>query len=649
MPGYLTNNLLTNLTDRINGLYRIAIDIMIQKVYWLQKDQFLGKLEPFKTKGLPTDSYIEKEVTGCGATHLELHFKRNSIIVEHNLPVIHGKSKKMNGSKKKYKIVLGVDEHVDVERIRQYIANREGYKKIITTPEGFWKVMEAIGESVYNDYFLLFDECEKAIQDVVYREDIISPFDVFFSFKGKALISATPIMPSDPRFANFTHVMIKPAYDHAENITVSITNNIVYQLKVLLDQYSSSGADEGRNYFIFFKSTKRIKNVIRGLRLNDYAVYCSEKSAKDLKNNGIEHAYDKVNDKFAKYNFLTSRYFSAVDIDYEHYHCDPIIIMVSDVLAVQHSSIDPATEAVQIVGRFRKPEHQEGKPKIIVKKDIYHISNYLSKLTSFNETEIMAILEDKRRLHKFISTFKPNSDIEYFNEFIKEILKMNGFSYFLRDGNGELNYFMVDNFKYTEEVKGYYRSSKSLIKKYKSTRHFKVSDDSSYTPYRLTDQELREINDNTAYQTTSGFVSKRLKEIMQDKVTSFSRNADLALLRFSYPKQMSIVDEYTLENAAELDYNINTIEQRLKDAKGLKRLLPIIKYIQRAFRIDTGYSSEEIGEILRVGIDETGLTGYKPDVKLLKNAAILSDRHTIKDAKGSRKKGYFILGFLHKF
>jgi len=621
---------------------------MIQQIYWLQKDQFLGDLEPFKTYGLPTDSYTEKEVTGCGATHKELFFKRNSIIVEHNLPVIHGKSKKMNGNKRKNKAVLGVDGNVDVEDIRRYIAECRGYKKIITTPEGFWKVIEAIGDSVYTDYFLLFDECEKAVQDVVYREGIISPFDVFFSFKGKALISATPILLSDPRFANFTHVMIKPLYDHAERITVSITNNIVYQLKLLIDQYSSSGADVGRNYFIFFKSTKRIKNIIRGLRLTDYAVYCSEKSAKDLRNNNIEHAYDRVNDKFTKYNFLTSRYFSAVDIDYEHYNCDPIIIMVSDVLAVEHSIIDPATEAVQIVGRFRKLEQKEGEPKIIVRKDIYHISNYYSKLTSFNETEIMAILEDKRKLHEFISTFKPASDIEYFNKFIDEILKMNGFSYFLRDG--DLNHFMVDNFKYTEQVKGYYRSSKSLIEKYKATRHFSVSDESGYTSYSLTDQQLREINDNTAYQTTSDFVSERLREIMQEKRTDFNRAANLSLLRFSYPKQMSIIDEYGLANSFGLNYNINTIEQRLKDAKGLKHLVPIIKYIQRTFKIQQGYTSQDIERLLNIGIVETGLKEYKPDVRLLKNGALLSDRQNIrKDEGGNWQKGYVILGFLHQF
>ena len=36
---------------------------------------------------------------------------------------------------------------------------------------------------VYKDYFLLFDECEKAIQDVGYRGDIYLPVEDFFQIR----------------------------------------------------------------------------------------------------------------------------------------------------------------------------------------------------------------------------------------------------------------------------------------------------------------------------------------------------------------------------------------------------------------------------------------------------------------------------------
>ena len=50
---------------------------------------------------------------------------------------------------------------------------------------------------MYDDYFLLLDECEKTIQDVGYRRDIYLPVEDFFRFKNKAMVSATPILPSE--------------------------------------------------------------------------------------------------------------------------------------------------------------------------------------------------------------------------------------------------------------------------------------------------------------------------------------------------------------------------------------------------------------------------------------------------------------------
>jgi hypothetical protein len=623
---------------------------MTTQTYNLPKGQFLAKFEPFASKGLPTNSIIHKMVTGCGATTLELSFPRNSIIIEPNLPVILGKCKKLNEGKRKHKIVQGVYEGVEPEHIKQYLKNRKGFKKIMTTPEGFEKVAEAIGESMYQDYFLLFDECEKAIQDVDFRSAIVNPIDAFFKFDNKAFVSATPLLPSDSRFKDFNHVVIKPNYDFAESISVFITNNIVYQLKLTFQHYENSEEDRDRKLFIFFKSTSRIRNIIKNLKLTDYAVYCSEKSVKELRLTNVDNAYDCINNKFAKYNFLTSRFYSAVDIDYEQYQCNPIIIMISDVIAVEHSVIDPATESIQICGRFRKPEKVDGEPEIIITKDIYHISNYNTKLTSFNETEITAILEDKRKVHDFIATYKPKSDIEYINSFIDEILELNGFKYFLREKDKELDYFMVDNFIYTEQVKRHYKSNVSLINKYKQVEHFKVNVTSQYVYHALTDQQLLEIKDNTSLVSINNHVSEWINKIMNSDMDSLWKNFNIAMIRGYYPQQVNLIETFGFENAATLDYNINKIQQCLDNAKGLKKMLPMLKFIQRAFEIGKDYSSNEIETNLSKGISETGLNELKPGVKLLKEGALLSERRTIrKDEQGNSVKGYGVLGYVQSF
>lgn len=401
--------------------------------------KFLAQIEPFKRLGLPESSIMHKKIPGCGATTLELLFPRDSIIIEPNKPVIIGKCLKYNGRTRKNKVILGVYEGVEVSDIKRYVENRKGHKKILTTPEGFHKIKDALGDAMYTDYFILFDECEKAIQDIDFRKDIVNPIDEFFKFDKKAFVSATPIIPSDPRFANFKLVVIEPDYDFKEEICVLTTNNVAYQLKLLLDALESSKQLENRKCFIFLKATGRTRRLVNRLGIEAHtSVFCSEKSAKELRINGIDNVYSAINDKFTKFNFLTNRFFSAVDIDYEMYACNPIIIMVSDVIAVAHTAIDPETESIQICGRFRKPDD----PNVVVKKDIYHISNYSSKFTNFSPEEVQVILEDKKRLHDFVMTFKPKSDMVYMNAFTDEILELNGFNPFLR--NGALNHFMVD-------------------------------------------------------------------------------------------------------------------------------------------------------------------------------------------------------------
>lgn len=65
----------------------------------------------------------------------------------------------------------------------------------------------------------------------------------FFKFKGKAMVSATPIIPSDPRFEEqgFEMLCIVPTYDYCKELTVVVTNNTVHVLRKLLERYRKAG------------------------------------------------------------------------------------------------------------------------------------------------------------------------------------------------------------------------------------------------------------------------------------------------------------------------------------------------------------------------------------------------------------------------
>lgn len=126
---------------------------------------------------IPTNSIINKTVTGCGATYAEINAPRHSVIIEPNVPVIEGKLKK-------HPQILGVFEGVTTEDIIDFLNTNynDGYLKIMTTPESFPKVRSAMIQThtdMHGEWFMLFDECERTIQDAGYRGSITLPMDDF--------------------------------------------------------------------------------------------------------------------------------------------------------------------------------------------------------------------------------------------------------------------------------------------------------------------------------------------------------------------------------------------------------------------------------------------------------------------------------------
>ena len=206
--------------------------------------------------GIPTNTILHKTLCGIGATTLEINAHRNSIIIEPNVPVIKGKVYQ-------YPDVLGVYEGVTKQQIADYVNSCDGYCKILTTPESFMRVRRALRSTskiLYRDFFLLFDECEKLVQDVEYRTKITLPVDLFFKCESKAMVSATPIIPTDPRFEmqNFEMVKIVPTYPYKKDLTLLQTNNVYTLFSYLIN---SLPADQ--KVCVFFNSTSGIAKLIQ--------------------------------------------------------------------------------------------------------------------------------------------------------------------------------------------------------------------------------------------------------------------------------------------------------------------------------------------------------------------------------------------------
>ena len=398
-------------------------------------------------KEIPSNAILNKVLTGIGATHLELITKRNSIIIEPNLPVIVGK-------RNKHKNILGVIEGIYISDIQAYLMNDNIlFKKIMTTPESFGKVkqaMENLGINMYEDYFLMFDECDRTAHDIDFRENITLPMNDFFLFKNKAFVSATAVTPSDPRFKEqgFEIYQIQPDFGHSKNLDLIVTNNPPYALKIHFNERVNVKDDE--KAFIFLNSSAGIVSFIERENLHSQcAVFCSETSAKKIrKRKGIDVHENIDESKLKKFNFLTSRFYSAVDINVSE---KPHIVVITDHKLAKFTMVDPYSDLIQISGRFRDIELAS----------FTFISTYDDSLTGFSKSEAIKYLKCQNQIHRYIESLRDISqDIESSRAF-NDALTRTPYSDFLNE-DGKINYFRVDNFILKEGLKLNYNGENIL-------------------------------------------------------------------------------------------------------------------------------------------------------------------------------------------
>jgi len=417
---------------------------------------------------IPSNRVINKTLTGIGATYQEIKAERHSIIIEPNVPVIKGKVKA-------HPECFGIYKGRTAKQIIKYLQKPlPAYKKLLTTPEGFCKITEAaqeLGIDIHTDYFCLFDECEKIGQDLDYRATITFPINDFFNFTNKAFVSATPLKQVHEEFdkQGFKTLVVVPDFDYKVKLeliaTDRITARIGEKIKALQDI-------DSKCICIFFNSTKGIKDLINQFSWTqeNCSVFCSDKSKTDLKVKDIVAHADFNPLNLNEINFFTSRYYSAVDFHLPH--C-PDVIMITDLVTADHSTIDPLSEAIQIQGRFRD-EHKNGKR-----------FNSLCHITNFSHVEYLTQDESVQELKEWMKTaeflkdrYNQATNQKDKNSIEKQFKKCLIYPY-LQTPNLESafkrNTFSLIN-KYNKERIISYYSSETLCQAYKhETEYFDVT------------------------------------------------------------------------------------------------------------------------------------------------------------------------------
>ena len=227
----------------------------------------LYKREGYPYSGTPTNRIIEKVEPGIGATYAELVCKRNSVIIEPNVPVIIGKTEGTD--------YLGIYEKTTLKKIEDYLKNSQYMpKKLVTTPESYEKKLiptfKKLGIDWHKDYFCLYDECERLIQDTGFRPTI--RIKDFFDYERKAYVSATPLWTRNRKFLDngFKWLKVTPDYDYKKDATLIITRSFNRTLREELEKLLSTS----KCICIFYKTTDGIATIVQDL-LEKETIRCS--------------------------------------------------------------------------------------------------------------------------------------------------------------------------------------------------------------------------------------------------------------------------------------------------------------------------------------------------------------------------------------
>ena len=583
------------------------------------KIQYLTEILP----EIPTNTILYKKLTGLGATYGELKSKRNSIIVEPNRPVISGKC---SDPKHKKDNLFGVSDGVYAENIVAYLEKsikQNKYIKILTTPESFPKVQDAFETmemDIRYECFLLLDECHKIVKDVDYRKNIILPMDFFFECENKALVSATPINFTDPRFEEqkFQTITVNPTFEHFKDLNLFITNNVLPTIRDTL-----KGITEN-NVFIFCNSTDTIYALMKQLNvLEESQVFCSYKSVDKLKALKFKNASEEWNIKeMKKYNWLTSRFYNALDIELEE---SPAVIMLTDCYMSEYTIIDPYTDAIQIVGRFRNGVSA-----------IYHITNTNPNNSIKSHEEIKGFINCSEEIYKTMQTFYNSASNRAAKEAYRAALDCLPFNKML-DKYGNKNYFTIDNYMDDELLKSCYNSPNTLIQAYSKCDSFQIHrEDFSY---KLGDCErLKRVNKFLSLKEKRKIIVSQLEQLGE-----CTTEMELELKRELSQADSFIVEAYDTIGKAKIE-SLHYAYRKIKEAVILTKYsekstgTEVIQLIKNSFYAGQWYSASYIkAELQRI---------YKI-LNITPPKAITS--HTINDyfiAKEDRKKdkrGYYLI------
>lgn len=318
---------------------------------------------------LPSHKLINKGITGCGGTTLELKARRNSIILCPTKNLVENKAKygcAVTGNTKNKEI------------IKYLMTSSIKYKKIIATYDALERLTQIIPD--YASYFLLIDEYHLLFNDYSFRSKaVLYILHHFREFNDWCFLTATPIKPEFVLHELSNVDTITYTWEAATKVNIKIIDTYFVQKQLLnLIKYYKDKC----NLHIFINSVKTIRSILHKIDI-PYRVVCSENN-KGIKSNGINSNIEKI-------NFYTSCAFEGCDI----YDKKGLCIIICDS-NISTTVLDISTKIRQICGRLRDSEYKDECTLILnTKHHRYANTSYTTFINMVNESETLGKIKEK--------------------------------------------------------------------------------------------------------------------------------------------------------------------------------------------------------------------------------------------------------------
>ena len=427
---------------------------------------------------------IHKSHTGMGATHLELHAKRNSIIIEPVRITAKAKADSIIGHEEIGTIYIGGELSSDIPsfhipQFELFLDIDFKYKKIVCVADSFPKAYEVLSKKgVVNDYFLLIDEIDSFQMDSSFRYSMEKCMDIYLTFPEtqRAMLTATPINFSDHRLKNEPKVVFNLIDAPLKPITVELNNNADGAVVEHITNLLSNNQTHSDPIVIALNSLNSINRIIQHLLENvnksvlgkqDISILCGVNSQQKA-GEFYRHLTGKTYP--TKLTFITSAYFTGYDID-QPYH---LICSATDTIKHSLISVD---QIKQISGRLRSMKLLS--QRVII--DTFKYNNQMSQKThkEFKDISLSKLTHSANKLILSFQCIQRNFQDETTGLEIYELF-MNGAIQALAKANKSVirkpynsNAYKVSNFYIDSQLaqkenyfKLYYKPKESVVKKY---------------------------------------------------------------------------------------------------------------------------------------------------------------------------------------